>query len=172
MSKLSPKEQFARFVKAYLVAFLLFVGMACWGISDTMPHSEKRSTEVTLINAYSSMQKCGGKNNYSCEVFVGRFRTADGVVYQREMDGFFYHRYVDEGRKDIPGAYITLSDYDQGYENPWYVSWGIGVGIAMSFIMLFGSIFLAFAADFDVPEAQRKWERKIEEEERRKKYGY
>lgn len=141
------------------------------GFNHTSKHVERKPVTVTLVNAYSSMQKCGSKNHYTCEVFTGRFRTADGVYYDRQMDGFFYHRYVDEGRKNIEGASITLSDYDQGYENPWWVSCLIGSGV-MSLIALICLGLIAMFNEYDLDEEQRKWEREQREKERKERYDH
>lgn len=168
---ISPKEQFARFIKGYVIVFILAVASCVFSIWYSAPHGEKHPVEVTLINAYSSMQKCGSKGHYTCEVFTGRFRTADGTIYVREMDGFFYHRYVDEGRKDIEGASITLSDYDRGYELPSVVFWMGIIGGLLGFVQFFGFIFMPLM-EYDVNDAQREWEREREEEERRERYGY
>lgn len=170
MSNRSPEQKFARFVKGYFLAIVLLIAGAMFSCTQTSPHSEKKPVEVTLINAYSSMQHCGSKGRYSCEVFTGRFRTVDGTIYQREMDGFFYHRYVDQGRQDIPGASITLNDYDQGYENPWYINW-LFAGGALGVIMAFCLMFFPLIA-YDVDTEQRKWLHEQEKIARREKYGY
>lgn len=168
---MSPRQKWNRFVKVYLLVVALLFGGGIYAVMNTDTHRDKKPVEVTLTNAYSSMQHCGSKGRYSCEVFTGRFRTADGVVYQREMDGFFYHRYVDEGRKDIQGASITLSDYDKGYENPWYINWMMGGGV-FALVALFCLFFIGLIAEYDVDDAQRKWEREQENIARREKYGY
>lgn len=163
-SELDPEGKFARFMKIFFLVCAIMMALGLKGCSEVGNHSDKKPHEVTLINAYSSMQKCGGKNNYTCEVFTGRFRDDEGRIFVREMDGFFYHRYVDEGKKDIEGASITVTDYNLGYKDPSYVDWFIITGIIGSILTLFGAFFGLFAT-FDVEEAQRKWEREQREKE-------
>jgi hypothetical protein len=164
MSKpeMSPTEVFSAVVKVWLILCILTLGSCAAGFKLDAPYREKVATEVTLVQAYSSMQKCG--EHSSCEEFNGQFRAADGKLYEREMTGFFYHRYIDEGKKEIPGAWITLSANDRGIETPGWIKFLMFMGFPFAIIFVAGGMGILFN---DVEYDQREWERKQREAERR-----
>jgi hypothetical protein len=167
MSKpeMSPVQVFNYILKVWLVLCILTLGSCSAGFYLDQPYTEKVSTEVTLVAAYSSMQKCGKHD--SCEEFTGRFKTADGKTYDRSMDGFFYHRYVDEGKKPMPGAWITLSANDRGIETPGWIKFLMFMGIPFAMIFIAGGFGLLFT---ETEYEQREWEHKKEREERELKW--
>jgi hypothetical protein len=166
-SEKSPMQVYKYWLKVWATFVLItfFCGVA--GFKLDYPYTEKVSTEVTLVQAYSTMQHCGKHN--TCEEFIGRFRAADGKVYNREMDGFFYHSYVDGGRKDIPGAHITLSANDRGIETPTWIKVLMFNMLLSVFIFLCAGIPLLLGS-IDVEYSQREWDRQKEHVERTEKW--
>lgn len=156
MSQRSPMQKYKEALKIWsLLCILLFAGCSA-GFYFDRPYSEKTSQNGTLQLAYSSMQSC--HKSKSCEVFMGRFDVA-GKMYDRSIDGFFYHRFVDEGRKPIP-AYITLSKNDMGEKSPnWIVSLML-LGLPFAIIFIVGGLCFMFG-ETDVAVAQRSWERSL-----------
>lgn len=154
MSKRNPMQVYKTAVKVWLLLCVLLFGGCSAGFYFDKPYTDKTSQNGTLELAYSSMQACS--KNKSCEVFTGRFNV-DGKMYDRSIDGFFYHRFVDEGRKPLP-AYITLSKNDMGVPSPTWIQILMFLGVPFVFIFMVGGLFTLFA-ECDAQEAQRKWER-------------
>lgn len=154
MSERSPMQKFKAAFKVWMLLCVLTFGGCSAGFYFDTPYTEKTSHDATLELAYSSMKGCG--KSKSCEVFVGRFDVG-GKMYDREIDGFFYHRFVDEGRKPLP-AYVTLNKNQMGIESPTWIKALMLQGILFVFLFFFGGLFFMFG-EFDVEEAQRKWER-------------
>lgn len=162
-SEMSPMEVFKLAMKVWLIALVLTLGSCTVGFKLDAPYTDKVATEVTLVQAYSSMQKCGKHN--SCEEFTGLFRAKDGKTYERSMTGFFYHNYLDGGKNEIPGAYITLSANDRGVETPGWIKFLMSMGIAFGFLFIVGGICFLFGS-IDAEYAQDEWERKQRSERR------
>lgn len=157
--KLSPMQMFNRCIKIWLVTTVLLFGGCAVGVHYDAPYTEKVSLDATLVSAYSTMQRC--KKSRSCEEYKGRFTikgdsTYPSATYDRAIDGFFYHRYVDEGKKPMP-AYLTLSQNDRGVKSPTWIIWLIGCGFFGAFVFVVGVICAMFGS-IDAEEAQRKWE--------------
>lgn len=154
MSERSPMQKYKTAVKIWALLCVLLFGGCSAGFYFDQPYSEKTSQTGTLELAYSSMQSCN--KSKSCEVFTGRFDVA-GKMYDRSIDGFFYHRFVDEGRKPLP-AYVTLSKNDMGVKSPLWITTLMFLGIPLGFILFIGGVCFMFG-EYDAKEAQRKWER-------------
>ena len=150
----SPMEQYKNLVKIWLLLCVVTFTSCSVGVKLDEPYTEKTSHNATLELAYSSMQKCG--KTTSCEEFMGRFKADDGKMYDREIDGFFYHRFVDEGRKPM-ASYLTLSKNQQGIETPGWIKFLLFNGALFGFIFLCGGICLLFGS-IDAEYAQKNWE--------------
>lgn len=157
-----PAEQFANLVKIWLLILVVTLGGAVVGFKLDAPYTEKTSHNATLELAYSSMQKCG--KYASCEEFMGRFKADDGKMYDREIDGFFYHRFVEGGRKPMD-AYLTLSLNQQGIESPGYIKFLMFTGVLFGFVFLAGGMGLLFGG-IEVEYEERKWQQAREFHER------
>lgn len=166
--EMSPMETFKWALKIWAVLLVVTFGGCATGFHFDEPYSSKVSTEATLVQAYSSMQKCGKHN--SCEEFTGLFRTADGKTYTRPMTGFHYHNYLDGGKKEQPGCYITLSANQRGIETPFWIKALMSLGLLGGFLALAGFILLIVGM-IDVEYAQKDWEREQERKAREHKYG-
>lgn len=121
-------------------------GTAMYKTSDHM--RVKVSRDATMVQAYEYDERCGSKGRYNCSAYKGRFLIEPEHIYiNREIDGFFYHHYVDNGRKDM-ASYVTVSKMDLGAKNPPYydlwvvlmiggwmmlVIWFIAVGVGCLF---------------------------------------
>lgn len=163
----SPAEQFANIVKIWLLLCVVTFGGCAAGFHFDKPYTESTSHNATLEQAYSSMQGCG--KHKSCEEFMGRFKLEeDGKMYNREIDGFFYHSFVDKGRQPM-AAYITLNKNDKGVETPLWIRLLMFNGALCAFIFLGGGLCLLFGG-IDVEYEQRKWDEAKEREERNVKW--
>lgn len=166
--KRSPMETFKIALKVWAILVVVTFGGCSLGFKLDAPYTEMVATEVTLVQAYSSMQRCGKYN--SCEEFTGLFRTKEGTTYERSMTGFFYHNYLDGGKKEIPGAYITLSANNRGVETPGWIKFLMFLGVISAFTFLAGGVCFLFGS-IDVEYAQKDWDQRKEREERNAKYG-
>jgi hypothetical protein len=97
---------------------------------------------------------------------MGRFKADDGKYYDREIDGFFYHRFVDEGRKPMD-AYITLNKNQMGIDTPVWILVLQFMAIPFTLIFIAGGLGLLFS---ETGYEQREWERKKEREARDAKW--
>lgn len=163
--EMSPKEVFSYILKVWLVLCVLTFGSCSAGFYLDQPYTEKTSHNASLEVAYSTMGRCD-KYGSCTEVYKGRLKTEDGQRYDREIDGFFYHRFVDEGRKPMD-AYITLSANDQGVETPGWIEFLMFMGVPFAMIFIAGGLGLLFN---DTEYEQREWERKKEREVREFKW--
>jgi hypothetical protein len=164
----SPQEQFSNLVKIWFLVVAVTLCGAIAGFKLDAPYTEKTSHNATLELAYSSMQNCGHKGRSSCEEFMGRFKADDGKMYDREIDGFFYHRFVDGGRKPMD-AYLTLSLNQQGVESPGYIKFLMSMSVLFGFMFIGGGLGLLFGG-IDVEYEQRRWEREQEAREREERF--
>jgi hypothetical protein len=162
-SEMSPMEAFKIAMKVWALLLLVTFGSCSAGFKLDAPYTEKVATEVTLVQAYSSMQHCGKHD--SCEEFKGLFRAADGKTYERSMTGFHYHNFVDGGKKEMLGCYITLTLNDKGVETPGYIKFLMSMGIVFGFLFIVGGICFLFGS-IDAEYAQSEWERKQRNERR------
>lgn len=159
----SPMQSFMTLVKVWAILCVVTFSGCFAGIKLDMPYTEKTSHNATLELAYSSMQQCGKAK--SCEEFMGRFKLEeDGKMYDREIDGFFYHSFVDKGRKPMP-AYLTLNKNDKGIESPGYIKFLLFLGAIGGFLFLAGGICLLIGGT-DVEYEQKRWTEQKEQEER------
>lgn len=166
-SEVSPMQAYKYWLKIWAIFVIITLACGVAGFKLDAPYTDKVATEVTLVQAYSTMQQCGKYN--SCEEFIGRFRDAEGKIYNREMDGFFYHNYVDQGRKDIKGAHITLSANDRGIETPVWIKILMFCLLLSVFVFLCGGLILLMVSD-DAEYAQSEWERAKDYKERTEKW--
>lgn len=169
--EMSPMEAFKWALKAWAIFVVVTFGGCVAGFKFDAPYSRDVATEVTLVQAYSTMQKCGSKNHFSCEEFKGLFRDeTTKATYTRAMTGFFYYNYIDGGKKEIPGAWITLSANDRGIETPLWIKFLMSLGVVGGFVFLAGGMcFLLGSVDAEF--AQEDWERKKAREERDAKHA-
>lgn len=163
----SPAEQFANMVKIWaLLVVVTFAGCSL-GVKLDAPYTAKVSHKAELQQAYSTMQKCGKHD--SCEEFIGRFQLEEsGKMYDREIDGFFYHSFVDKGRKPMD-AYITLNLNDKGVESPMLNNFLMFLGLLCALIGIAGGLGLALGS-IEVEYEQKDWEREQERKERDAKW--
>ena len=122
-------------------AMLFFAGQHMYAQTDYLRKDVSR--DATLVQAYEYDDRCGHKGRYNCSAYKGRFLVEPEHVYvTQEIDGFFYHRYVDKGRVDMP-SYVSVNKLDLGAKEPkWTTFWGIlkFIGCAGFFMWIFGSI--------------------------------
>ena len=155
----SPMEKYWITFKVWALLCVLAFGGCAVGFKLDAPYTEATSHNATLELAYSSMQKCGKHD--SCEEFKGRFKLEeDGKMYDREIDGFFYHSFVDKGRKPM-AAYITLSKNDKGIESPGYISFLLFLGVIGAILFIAGGMGLLFG-HIDVEYEEKEWQRRQE----------
>jgi hypothetical protein len=163
----SPAEQFANLVKIWLLLLVVTFGSCAAGFKLDAPYTEDVSHNATLEVAYSYQGSCDKYHN-CVEKWKGRFKAEDGQRYDREIDGFFYHNFVDKGRQPMP-AYITLNKNDQGVETPVWIKFLMSLGILGGFIFIAGGFGLMLGS-VDVEYEQRQWEREQESRERNAKW--
>lgn len=122
--------------KVYISALIIFLIMGFCGRYIYMQSNHLRvdvSRTATLVQAYEYDDRCGHKGRYNCSAYKGRFLVEPEHKYiTQSIDGFFYHNYVDKGRKDM-AAYVTVSKIDLGAKEPRY-TW------LWEFMMIFGFI--------------------------------
>lgn len=163
----SPMQQYMNLVKIWALLLVVTFGGCAAGFHLDEPYSAKTSHNATLELAYSTMQKCGKHN--SCEEFKGRFKLEeDGKMYERDIDGFFYHRFVDEGRKPM-AAYITLSPNDKGIETPGFTKFLMFLGVIGGFTFLAGGLCLLLGS-IDAEYAEKDYQQAQEYKERNRRY--
>lgn len=156
MSNKSPMEKFKTISKVWALLCVLLFGGCSAGFYFDAPYSEKVSHNATLELAYIYNGSCDKHGNRCVEKYKGRFKADDGNRYDRDIDGFFYHRFVDEGRKEMP-AYITLSKNDMGTASPTWVLSLMLMGLIFAIIFLAGGFSLMLYSS-EVEYDQRKWE--------------
>lgn len=133
---------------ALILACALSFG-ACYSMwNTTSNYRERVSRDATLISAYEYGDRCGYKGSARCSAWKGRFLIkGEDVVVDKDIDGFFYHNFVDKGRQSMP-AYVTVSPEELGHKAPrsaWW--WGFftfasaAVGIM---IMMMGALMSVF----------------------------
>lgn len=163
----SPAEQFSNLVKIWLLFMIVTFGGCAAGWHLDTPYTEKTSHNATLEVAYSYQGSCD-KYHKCIEKWKGRFKVEDGQRYDRDIDGFFYHRFVDEGRQPM-AAYITLSKNDMGVETPGWIKFLMFLGVLSVMAAIAGGLGLLFGS-IDVEYEQREWEREQEQKERDAKW--
>lgn len=159
----SPAEQFANAVKIWLLVVVVTFGGCTVGFKLDEPYTVDTSHNATLEVAYSYQGSCD-KYHVCKEKWKGRFKTEDGQRYDREIDGFFYHNFVDKGRQPM-AAYLTLNKNDQGIETPGFIKFLMFLGVIGGFVFLAGGLCLLLTS-IEVEYEQGKWERAQESRER------
>lgn len=123
-------------VKAYVLCLVfllvtLIVGAAVY--DSTSDYREKTTYEVTMTDAYSSVVNVGKTSNK--QIFRGRFlHVASNKVFDRDIDGFFYNKFLDNGKKPLP-ATVSLTRIDLGEQPPAYMNIAF-ISSSLSCIML------------------------------------
>lgn len=136
--------------KVYLgVLFLsVMVTLGSWLMYKQSDHLRVETVrDATLVQAYQYDDRCGHKGRSNCSAYKGRFLVEPEHVYvNMKIDGFFYHSYVDKGRKDT-ASFITVSKLDLGQKEPPYTTlWsvlmliGSAISIAWFFVMGFACL--------------------------------
>lgn len=166
VSEMSPKQVVKMIFKIWVVFMLLSLGSCYTGNKLDDPYSVKTSHNATLELAYSSMQKCG--KTTSCEQFMGRFKLEDGTMIDREIDGFFYYRFVEEGRKPL-ASYVTVSKNQQGIRTPGWIVCLMIFGAFGLIVSAFSFIFFLGLVD-GLDEEEKAWEREQERKARDRRY--
>lgn len=97
----------------------MFLGLSsCKGwdvLSD--PYTDKQTVKATLELAYEYNDRCG-KSRY-CSKYMGRFKEeATGEMWNRNIEGWNYHSFVQNGRKPEPGWTLQISQIDRGKKVP------------------------------------------------------
>jgi hypothetical protein len=160
----SPWQQFINCVKIWLLLLVVTMGSCGTGFTLDAPYTEKTSYNATLEVAYKYSGGCNKHGDSCVEKYKGRFKAEDGQRYDRDIDGFFYHRFVDEGRKEMP-AYLTLSKNDMGVDTPGWIQFLMFCGVLCGMIFVAGGLGLLIAFD-DAEYAQKDWEREQERKRR------
>lgn len=128
--------------KAFRNWLFILVATIALSIASCVPSSSRdyeitgRTTnyDATLVEAYSSSKNCGHKGHYNCEVFMGKLQLSDGSTVVREIDGFFYYKFIDKGKQPLP-AYVALTKAD----------FGATVGLAWVILQILGFLLVGVA---------------------------
>jgi len=132
-----------------VIIFLSFIAIGAYFYNATSYLREIKTYSVTLTEAYSSTLNVGKGNTQ--EVFRGRFFHADSnLLFDRSIDGFYYQRFLDGGKKPLTGT-LELSLLDFGQKEPLYITNFLILGF-MSVIGLILYILLSlfgFFNDYD-----------------------
>lgn len=144
------------FAGILLIALILGLG-GCGASQSELDRIGKKTTySATLVEAYSTYQKCGHKGRSDCEVFMGRLMLDKGGQIDRELDGFLYHSFVKSGGKP-ERADVRLSPRDFG-ERPTLVMFSLAfVGI----MSLFVSCVIIFYGFIALPDIYKDHKRNI-----------
>lgn len=101
-----------------VIVFLSLIAIGAYFYNATSYLREIKSYPVTLTEAYSSTLNVGKSNTQ--EVFRGRFFHAESnLLLDRSIDGFYYQRFLDGGKKPLAGT-LQLSRIDLGEKEPSY----------------------------------------------------
>lgn len=101
-----------------VIVFLSLIAIGAYFYNATSYLREIKSYPVTLTEAYSSTLNVGKGNTQ--EVFRGRFFHAESnLLLDRSIDGFYYQRFLDGGKKPLAGT-LELSRIDLGEKEPAY----------------------------------------------------
>lgn len=120
MSRFKLHPLWIQYWAVVVLAVALFIGSFVLMDSVNGPYEKKSTYNAELIDAYEYGDHCGSKGRDTCTAWMGRFRENEtGKVFDQETNGFFYHRFVDQGKIPLP-AYIQLSREDFGAKAPWY----------------------------------------------------
>jgi hypothetical protein len=156
----SPWAQYMNCVKIWLLLTVITFGGCVAGFKLDAPYTEDTSHNATLEVAYIYNANCNKHGDHCVEKYKGRFMADDGKRYDRDIDGFFYHSFVDKGRQEMP-AYITLSKNDMGIGTPGWIQFLMFCGVLCGFIFVAGGICLMLGS-VDAEYAQKDWEREQE----------
>lgn len=142
-----------------LMATFWLTGFHMYSTTDHLRIQVSRN--ATLVQAYEYDERCGSKGRYNCSAYKGRFLVEPEHVYvTKEIDGFFYHSYVDKGRKDM-ASYVSVSKIELGKKIPDGVAWWrelmiFGCVFFVS-IFFFGGIMCLFADEEERDRRRRGW---------------
>lgn len=132
-----------------LVVILAIIAIGSYLYNSTSYLREIKTYPVVMTEAYSSMLNVGKGNTK--EVFRGRFFHADtNLLIERSIDGFYYQRFLDGGKKPLAGT-LQLSRLDLNEKEPARAVNGL-LGVMMGLVALFMYGLLAlfgFFTDFD-----------------------
>lgn len=131
----------AHFITVFILLSIVVVGSYLYNSTSYL--REAKSYPVVLTEAYSTTLNVGKSNTK--EVFRGRlFHAESNLILDRSIDGFYYQRFLDGGKKPLAGT-LNLSRVELGEEVPAYAVNGLifstisGVFLALySFLFLFG----------------------------------
>lgn len=136
-----------------IVIFLLAIIAICSNVYSTTNYlREIKPYPVTLTEAYSATLNVGKSNTQ--EVFRGRFyHDESNLLLDRSIDGFYYQRFLDGGKKPLAGT-LNLSRVELGEKEPGYaINCLIFAVISGIFLVLYG--LLALMGFFNNYESSR-----------------
>lgn len=135
-----------------VIAFLSIIALGAYFYHTTSYLREIKSYPVTLTEAYSSTLNVGKGNTQ--EVFRGRFFHAESnLLLDRSIDGFYYQRFLDGGKKPLAGT-LQLSRLDLGEKEPAYAINSF-IFAATSILGLFLYSMMAFLGAFNDYDSYR-----------------
>lgn len=135
-----------------VIAFLSIIVLGAYFYHTTSYLREIKSYPVTLTEAYSSTLNVGKGNTQ--EVFRGRFFHAESnLLLDRSIDGFYYQRFLDGGKKPLAGT-LQLSRLDLGEKEPAYAINSF-IFAATSILGLFLYSLMAFLGVFNDYDSYR-----------------
>lgn len=135
-----------------VIVFLSIIALGAYFYHTTSYLREIKSYPVTLTEAYSSTLNVGKGNTQ--EVFRGRFFHAESnLLLDRSIDGFYYQRFLDGGKKPLAGT-LQLSRLDLGEKEPAYAINSF-IFAATSILGLFLYSLMAFLGAFNDYDSYR-----------------
>jgi hypothetical protein len=147
--------------KVYVSALIIFLIVGFCGRYMYMQSDHLRvkvSRDATLVQAYEYDDRCGHKGRYNCSAYNGRFLVEPEHVYiTKPIDGFFYHRYIDKGKVDMP-AYVSVSKMELGAKLPPYTAlwfFSMSGGFVCAVLLFFIGGFVCLLADQDERDRRR-----------------
>lgn len=114
-------------IHVLIVSFFFMLAIGCgYFYKSSSDMREKHITAVTLIEAYSTTVNVGKSNTK--EVYRGRFfHKESNLLLDRSIDGFYYHRFLDGGKKPLAGT-LELSRVELGEKEPKYTTDALALG--------------------------------------------
>lgn len=134
-------------VKLWLASLIFFVTVSCWGLyadKKVAYLSVEKEYSAQLIEAYKTLVYTSENGR---EVFIGRFKLADGFLADREIDGFFFQKFVRGGEKPL-AAIIKMTPINFGQSSPLWIDqlrfWGFISIICFLFVFFIGIFSINF----------------------------
>ena len=125
---------------ALFVFLILLFGTGYVSYNDTLPLREKSWRDATLVQAYEYGDRCGKYTE--CSAWKGRFLLEPEHIYvNKDLDGFDYHTYVDNGRKDKP-MLVNVSATELGAKLPWWTPISFMLMVAAGFFLVVSTVVL------------------------------